>query len=600
MIKRYFAAKDNTISNAFEPNLTTRAVSASMGQSDILEVFSIYGQVSSSSGFSTEEARVLIEFDLSDIQADIASGIIPSNAKYYLRLFNAEHGSTLPREFDIEVHSVSSAWQEGLGLDMESYKDLSSGLGSNWTVRSGSTAWSSPGGDVHANTSSVQSFPIGTEDLNVDVTTQVSAWLNTSRSNEGFLVKLPTALTGQQRSYYTKKFFARGTEFFHKRPCLEVRWDSTIQDDRINFYASSSLAPAADNINTLYLYNYHRGQLANIPDVGTGKLYVDLYETLGGTALTQCVDTPATGGWVETGIYTASVCVSTTASTIHDVWRSANASTVLTFGPGIPSDGTLAITFGALGTFTLTFNSAAGSSDAEIGSDKAATIDPSAEGDAAANAQKVMALLKNGVTGDGIKNAYNFAYDGSSVGAETVTITAKERGSTHNITVTESLSNISSAVTDGSDSNYHTGSIDVKSATALSSAPDNHLVVSVSNNRSFHYTEQTSRFYFYIRQKKWSPAIYTTATTTPTTEVFENLHFKIIKVVTDETIFDYDTTNNSTLLSYDSRGNYFDLDIGMLEPNYTYQIELALYNVATKTYEQLSFKHKFRVVNNEY
>ena len=125
-------------------------------------------------------------------------------------------------------------------------------------------------------------------------------------------------------------------------------------------------------------------------------------------------------------------------------------------------------------------------------------------------------------------------------------------------------------------------------------------MVTVSNNRNFHYTEQTSRFYFYIRQKNWSPAIFTTASSTPTTEVFENLHFKIIKVVTDETIFDYDTTNNSTLLSYDSRGNYFDLDIGMLEPNYTYQIELSLYNVATKTYEQLSFKHKFRVVNNEY
>lgn len=475
MIKRYFAVKDNTISNAFEPNLTTRAVSASMGQSDILEVFSIYGQVSSSSGFSTEEARILIEFDLSGIQADIASGIIPSNAKYYLRLFNAEHGSTLPREFDVEVHSVLSAWQEGYGLDMESYKDLSSGFGSNWTVRSGSTAWSSPGGDVHANTSSVQSFPLGTEDLNVDVTTQVSAWLNTGRSNEGFLVKLPSALSdgSQQRSFYTKKFFARGTEFFHKQPCLEVRWDSTIQDDRINFYASSSLAPAGDNINTLYLYNYHRGQLADIPDVGTGAIYVDLYDTLGGSALTQCGDTPATGGHVETGIYTASVCIDTTASVLRDVWY-------------------------------------------------------------------------KGVT------------------------------------------------------QYHTGTIDVKNATALSSAPDNHLVVAVSNNRSFHYTEQTSRFYFYIRQKNWSPAIFTTAASTPTTEVFENLHFKITKVVTNETIFDYDTTNNSTLLSYDSRGNYFDLDIGMLEPNFTYQIELALYSVATKTHEQLSFKHKFRVVNNEH
>jgi len=252
MIKRYFATKDNTITNAFNESLTSQSVSASMGQSDILEVFSIYGQVSSSSGYSLEEARAIIEFDLSEIQTDIASGIIPSNAKYFLRLFNAEHGQTLPRDYNLEAHSISGSWQEGLGLDMEGYTDLSYGYGSNWTVSSGSTAWVSEGGDVYPNTSSVQSFPLGTEDLNVEVTTQVDAWLNSGRPNDGFMVKLPTELTDgtQQRSYYTKKFFARGSQFFHKRPCLEVRWDSTIQDDRINFYASSSLAPAADNLNT--------------------------------------------------------------------------------------------------------------------------------------------------------------------------------------------------------------------------------------------------------------------------------------------------------------------------------------------------------------
>lgn len=475
MIKRYFAAKDNTITNAFDETLSTQSVSASMGLSDILEVFSIYGQVSGSSGFSREESRVLVEFDLAEIEADILNDIIPSNAKYFLRLFNAEHGQTLPRNYNIEAHSVSGSWEEGLGLDMENYTDLSYGYGSNWIVRSGSTTWDTEGGDVYANTSSAQTFELGTEDLEIDVTNQVEAWLNEGRDNHGFLVKLPTSLTdgSQSRSYYTKKFFARGSQFFHKRPCLEVRWNSSIQDDRINFYSSSSLAPAADNLNTIYLYNYHRGQLVNIPDVGQGEVYVDLYATLGDSALTQCINTPATGGWVETGVYTASVCLNTTASTIRDVW-----------------------------------------------------------------------------------------YSGST--------------------------------------QYHTGTIDVKNASALSAAPDNNLVVTVSNNRSYHCTDQTSRFYFYIREKSWSPNIYTTATTVPTTEVYENLHFKITKVVTDETIFDYDTTNNSTLLSYDSRGNYFDLDIGMLEPNYTYKVELALYNVATKTYEQLSFKHKFRVVNNEY
>jgi hypothetical protein len=859
MIKRYFATKDNTITNAFDESLTTRGVSGSMGLSDILEVFSIYGQVSSpASGFSLEEARVLVEFDLTQIEADIANKTIPSNAKYFLRLFNAEHGETIPREYNLNVNSVNGAWQEGLGLDMEGYKDLSSGFGSNWIMSqgnpvaatapldmtndivltsvakgrarntntfktivnapaanaanavlvgfTGTTAaivctitpddtgpvtlttaelvelintgavvgktvtiadtssfralqaatgggaqdlaaggegddktavfsggdgqWVSEGGDVHATPSATQFLDTGLEDLDVDVTSQVALWLDDTNPNNGFLVKLPTSLVDgtQQRSYYTKRFFARGSEFFHKRPCLEVRWNSQVMDDRVNFYSSSSLAPAVDNLNTLYLYNYHRGQLANIPSIGEGNIYVNLYETLGGSPLAQCIDTPATGGYVSTGIYTASVCLQTTASTIHDVWHSGSqastvltfgpnvpsngplainfsqlgtftltfdntaastdadvgnkASTVLTFGPEVPSNGPLVIAFGEVGTFTLTFDSAAGSTDPDIGSDNAATIDPSAERDSAGNAQRVLLLLRDGVEGDVIKNAYDFAYDGSSVGAETVTITAKEKGSTHNITVTETLSNISSVVTTGSDNtatinqsiegdsagnaqrtllllrdgvtgdriknaydfaydgssvgaetvtitakekgpthnivvtetldyvssvvsngsmiNYHSGTIDVKQSTAITAAPDNNLVVTVSNNRSFHYKDQTSRFYLYIRQKNWSPNIFTTATTVPQTEVFENLYYKIIKVATDETIFDYDTTNNSTLLSYDSRGNYFDLDIGMLEPNYTYQVELSLYNVATKSYEQLSFKHKFRVVNNEY
>ena len=475
MIKRYFATQDNTITNALNESLTSQSVSASMGLSDILEVFSIYGQTSSSSGYSIEETRVLVEFNLSEIQADITNKTIPTSAKYFLRLFNAEHGETIPREYNLEVNPVSGTWQEGLGMDMEGYTDLSYGFGSNWSVSSGSTPWISEGGDVYANTSSVQFFDTGLEDLNVDVTTQVESWLNDGRPNDGFLVRLPTALAdgSQQRSYYTKRFFARGSQFFHKRPVLEVRWNSQELDDRINFYSSSSLAPAADNLNTLYLYNYHRGQLSDIPAVAQGAIYVDLYASLGSAALTQCIDTPATGGWVETGIYTASVCLNTTGSTLNDVWYS---------------------------------------------------------------------------------------------GAE----------------------------------QYHSGTILVKQTSAITAPPDNNLLVTVSNNRSFHYKDQTSRFYLYIRQKNWSPNIYTTATTVPQTEVFENLYFKIIKVATDETIFDYDTTNNSTLLSYDSRGNYFDLDVGMLEPNYTYQVELSLYNVATKSYEQLSFKHKFRVVNNEY
>lgn len=41
MIKRYYATKDNTITNAFRESFATSGSDANMGASDILEVFSI-------------------------------------------------------------------------------------------------------------------------------------------------------------------------------------------------------------------------------------------------------------------------------------------------------------------------------------------------------------------------------------------------------------------------------------------------------------------------------------------------------------------------------------------------------------------------------
>ena len=44
-IKRYFADADNTITNAFQENLTTRGTGSNMGQADILETFSISSEI---------------------------------------------------------------------------------------------------------------------------------------------------------------------------------------------------------------------------------------------------------------------------------------------------------------------------------------------------------------------------------------------------------------------------------------------------------------------------------------------------------------------------------------------------------------------------
>jgi hypothetical protein len=130
-IKRYFSNADNTINNAFRSTLTTRGTGSNAGRSDILEVFSIFGQASSG---SVEQSRALINFDVSKITADRASSVIPASGsvKFFLRVFNAEHGQTLPKNSTLAILPISASWNEGPGLDMEEYSDLDV---SNWIFR---------------------------------------------------------------------------------------------------------------------------------------------------------------------------------------------------------------------------------------------------------------------------------------------------------------------------------------------------------------------------------------------------------------------------------------------------------------------------------
>lgn len=329
-IKKYIADADNTITNAFRENLSTRGTGSNMGAAPLLEVFSIYAQATTS---SVEKARFLVSFPTADISSDRTATTIPASGSvnFFLRLYNARHAETLPDNYTLKVQAVSGSWQEGFGIDMEEYEDLTYDVeGSNWTNRSGSTAWSSAGADVYANPSFTQTFVSGTEDLEIDVTEMVEDWLaDGGRSNHGLRVALNTAQEDStSRSYYTKKFYAREASDFFYRPTLEARWDSSLRDDSNNFYQSSSLAPAADNLNKIFLYNKIRGKLTNIPVVGTGAIYVDLYQANGavptGSALplnAGAATGAATGSHVEAGVYSAEMSLDTTLTSVIPVWH---------------------------------------------------------------------------------------------------------------------------------------------------------------------------------------------------------------------------------------------------------------------------------------
>ena len=599
-IKRYTADADNTITNAFKPNLKTRATDANMGESDIVETFVIYGQTTVNNTASQEEARILVKFPTADIQADRTAGELPAsgNVDFYLRVHNAPHGQTLPRDYSLKMCPISGSWEEGYGLDMESYSDTGA---SNWEKAQTSVSWHWDGGDYYASPEYTQEMPLGTEDVEVNITDLVEQWLDGTIPNDGIGISISssvidpfsadvgelrvslgnqdgvldestqwvgmsgaekatfdtpasacrdfvsssfpapvdapyaawltvnigtanaalvdtertasitlsptdsslsmygtvnsdcTYITGSNvvflftsssffphhrnvmdltlhlpsnvarfdRSYYIKKFFARGSEHFYLRPKLEARWDSATKDRRNTFYASSSLVPAEDNLNTLYIYNYSRGQLQNIPAVGTGAISVSLYEGAStapaGTALTITsstgdVGTSIEGGWVSKGVYSASIAINTTSSYLYDVWHHAGTE-------------------------------------------------------------------------------------------------------------------------------YVTGSqISVRSFATETAVDTGEYVSNITNLKEKYSTSEKPRMRMFVRDKNWNPTIYTVATTNIETKVIEDAYFRIFRVADDFDVISYGTGSLNagyTQMSYDKDGNYFDIDMSLFEPGYSYGIKVT-------------------------
>tara|TARA_R110001583_G_scaffold3316_1_gene21572 strand:+ start:4653 stop:6146 length:1494 start_codon:yes stop_codon:yes gene_type:complete len=489
-VRRFKATKDNTIANAFKENLTTRGTGSNMGAADILEVFSIYGQATTS---SSELSRVLVEFDIASLSASRDDGNIPASGSvdFYLRMFNAEHSSTTPTNFTLTVAAISQSWNEGIGLDMEDYSDP--GV-SNWISSSSGTKWTDYHGDVQggsfhtgsAAVTSSQFFEKGTEDLEIDVTRHVEEWLNNKTGSYGFGVFLESALESAESSYYTKKFFARDSQYFLKRPVIEARWNDARFDDTSNFYLSSSRVPGDENLNALYLYNYVRGQLQDIPGLGSdNKIYVSVYSgsdsaptgtkitlPVGGGVVTNNHHN-VTGSRISTGIYSASFAYTSSAITeIYPVWHSASL--------------------------------------------------------------------------------------------EYLTASA----------------------------------ITVNSFETQTSYPINSYKVNITNLQAEYGRTDVAHFRVFTQNKNFDATVYTVASTAAEPSIIEKMYYKVQRMVDEQVVINYGTGSNErsySQLSYDSAGNYFDLDMNVFDPDFSYQI-CFLINDAGNYYE-LKDKFKFRVID---
>ena len=122
----------------------------------------------------------------------------------------------------------------------------------------------------------------------------------------------------------------------------------------------------------------------------------------------------------------------------------------------------------------------------------------------------------------------------------------------------------------------------------------------MTNLRSVYYPYETARFRFYVRDKDWSPNLYTVANSINDTLTIESSSYQVHRIIDDLIIIPFDTGSvRSTEASFDVSGNYFDLSMDLFEPGYSYGIKVAYYNETVQSYVEQPYEWKFRVENLE-
>ena len=276
------ASKDGYITNKIINN-RFRATDANVGQAGTLDLFKLYNE-SSISGevYPIENSRLLLKFDLSpivDMHNDGSINVSDPSFKSKLVLHDVYGGQTTPANFRAIVFPLARDFDEGTGYDISEFKDLGS---ANWITASYKDStldkWGLPGanssgslgdsgidvivsGTIPGQSSKIslsyeQVFTTGEEDLNVDITSFVSASVKNLITNNGLLVALSGSYEKDTNSYFVKRFASRNTVNSSLRPKLVIKYDDSIVDNHGNF--------VFDYSGSLYLNNFSRSEPDNI------------------------------------------------------------------------------------------------------------------------------------------------------------------------------------------------------------------------------------------------------------------------------------------------------------------------------------------------
>ena len=196
--------------------------------------------------------RALVQFsgtEFTELSKSVSDGTISSDAKYYLRLYEAEGNTEMTEEYTLAFQPISQSWVEGTGKFGDNPKNKNGCSFENRSNPIGGTVvpWANVGGTVYTISSSTQAFSNESADINVEVTDMVNMWLEGQNNNYGMLINFSGSQETDSTTLGNLKFFSRNTHTIYS-PKLEVRWDdSSFSTGSLNELTMSGLA---DN----YLY----------------------------------------------------------------------------------------------------------------------------------------------------------------------------------------------------------------------------------------------------------------------------------------------------------------------------------------------------------
>ena len=266
VFRSYFSKNNTIIKNNHTNN----------GQNPVAEIS--YGTV------TNLVTRFIFDIDLEQLRTRIQQGVVNQSriTKHILTMTNtiAEApqyiGKKSYSEFinrassvQLDLFNITQDWDGGAGYDFiydDTYLPMYQQGASNWFSGKTNSKWIQEGCFVTGGTGASQilasqSFPVGNEDIQIDITDYINSLLFTGTTGFtgttfGLGLKYPENIENLKTEFIEAlAFFNKNTNTFYE-PYVETFFDDTILDDRNYFFL--------DKPNELYLYVNVGNQPENI------------------------------------------------------------------------------------------------------------------------------------------------------------------------------------------------------------------------------------------------------------------------------------------------------------------------------------------------